>query len=267
MRNSNGLGWVRLHRKIEENPIWMMETFSKGQAWVDLFLNANFKENTFSIRGNIVTVKRGQLGWSELTMAKRWRWSRNKVRRFLNWLETEQQIKQQKNSLTTVITIINYDEYQNETEQQTEQQKDSRRYTNNNDKNEKNDNKLAKASTRVETLGESRNSKTLPIPETNTSMSTDVFAKVHGNEEVNKVINKLSELTPTGKLDGTKLDNRRRAYNLLQSYGIDTVLKAIGNIPGSFYEGKITTLRKLGNHLNELLALKKKGGGTIISWK
>lgn len=138
-------GWVRLHRQIEDNELWFLETFTKAQAWIDLFLNANHTDGSINIRGNILPIKRGQIGWSELTMMKRWRWSRDKVRRYLGMLETRQQIIQQKSPLTTVITILKYDEYQkNDTTDQTteRQQKDNRRYTNKNVKNvnnEKND--------------------------------------------------------------------------------------------------------------------------------
>lgn len=123
-----------------ENDMWFAEPFTKGQAWIDLFANANHEAGSFWVRGNEVKIERGQIGWSELTMCKRWCWSKNKVRRFLNWLETEQQIKQQKSFITSIITIVNYDIYQGDidkTEQQTKQQKDSRRYTNKNDKNDK----------------------------------------------------------------------------------------------------------------------------------
>lgn len=116
MKDYQNKGWVRLHRKIEDNPLWLMEPFTKAQSWIDLFLNANYKDGQISIRGNFVLIKRGQIGWSELTMARRWRWSKNKVRRFLKWLETEQQIVQQKDRyLTTIITILNYETYQNDT--------------------------------------------------------------------------------------------------------------------------------------------------------
>lgn len=116
MKDYQNKGWVRLHRKIEDNPLWLMEPFTKAQSWIDLFLNANYKDGQISIRGNFVLIKRGQVGWSELTMARRWRWSKNKVRRFLKWLETEQQIVQQKDRyLTTIITILNYETYQNDT--------------------------------------------------------------------------------------------------------------------------------------------------------
>ena len=116
MKNLKNKGWVRIWRKIEDNPIWFLEPFTKAQAWVDLFLNANHKDGFIDIRGNIVTIERGQIGWSELTMAKRWKWSKNKVRRYLKWLETIQQIVQQKDRyLTTIITILQYEDHQNDT--------------------------------------------------------------------------------------------------------------------------------------------------------
>lgn len=105
-------GWVKLHRKFFNDPLWLAETFTKGQAWADLFGNANHKPRKRWIRGVEISLARGQIGWSEVTMSKRWKWSRNKVRRFLKWLELSQQIEQQKNTVTSVITILNYDKYQ-----------------------------------------------------------------------------------------------------------------------------------------------------------
>ena len=132
-------GWVKLHRQIEDSGLWLLEPFTKAQAWIDLFLNASHKNSSFSIRGNVIDLKRGQLGWSEITLSVRWRWSRNKVRRFLNYLKTKQQITQEKTFITSIITILNYDKYQSdETTDDTaeRQQKDSRRYTYKNDKND-----------------------------------------------------------------------------------------------------------------------------------
>lgn len=138
--NNSNKGWIALHRTICDNDLWFLEPFTKAQAWIDLILNANHSDSTINIRGNMINIERGQIGWSEITMAERWKWSRNKVRRYLKWLETKQQIKQQKlYKLTSITTIINYDRYQmkQQTEQQTIQQKDNRRYTNNNDNNDK----------------------------------------------------------------------------------------------------------------------------------
>jgi hypothetical protein len=146
-------GWIKLHRCLVENSLWNSEPFSKGQAWVDLLLIANHKESFFYKRGNKITVKRGQVGRSEVELSDRWKWSRNKVNKFLKDLEKEQQILIIKSTITQVLTIVNYDTYQEkeqQTIQQTIQQKDSRKTaegtteeqqkdTYNNDKNVNND--------------------------------------------------------------------------------------------------------------------------------
>lgn len=134
-------GWFRINRKLFDNEIWQIKPFSKGQAWIDLIGGANHTDGSFFIRGNEIKIKRGEIGWSELTMTERWGWSRNKVRGFLAFLENRGQIGQQKiHKLTTTIRIINYDKYQNDTTDDTteRQQKDNRKYTNKNDNNEKN---------------------------------------------------------------------------------------------------------------------------------
>jgi hypothetical protein len=134
-------GYIKLFRKIQENDQWLSEPFTRSQAWIDLILLANYKPGVIRVRGNRVEVKRGQVGWSQVALANRWKWSRGKVRRFLKELEkNEQQIVQQKSSITSLITIIKYDEYQgNGTADGTTdgQQTDSRRYTNNNSKKDK----------------------------------------------------------------------------------------------------------------------------------
>ena len=107
MRDLKKKGWVRLHRQVEDNCLWFLEPFTKAQAWIDLFLNANHKDGIISIRGNIISIKRGQIGWSELTMCKRWKWSRGKVRRFIKLLKTIQQIEQHTTPVTTILTILN----------------------------------------------------------------------------------------------------------------------------------------------------------------
>ncbi len=105
-------GFVLLHRKMFSNKMWLSEKFTKAQAWVDLFANANHAPGSFYVRGNEVKIGRGQLGWSIENMAQRWRWNRKTVMRFLSVLEQGQQIGQQRTRLTTIITIVNYDKYQ-----------------------------------------------------------------------------------------------------------------------------------------------------------
>jgi hypothetical protein len=144
-------GWIKLYRQIQDNPIWTSESFTRGQAWVDLILLANHEDGYIYVRGNKIQVKRGQVGWSQKRLSQRWSWSRSKVRKFLKDLEEEQQIKQQKNNVSSLITIIKYKDFQKK-EQQSKQQRDSRetaeeqqRDTNKNEKNNKNDKKRESA--------------------------------------------------------------------------------------------------------------------------
>lgn len=136
-------GWIRLHRCSFKNHLYFSEPFTKWQAWVDMLLLANHDDGVITKRGIRVIVERGQIGYSEVSLAKRWMWSRDKVRRFLKYLEfgdkndtakngkTIQQIIQQKTNTTTLITIVNYEKYQ-DTIQQTIQQSVEKRYLNKN---------------------------------------------------------------------------------------------------------------------------------------
>lgn len=107
-------GWFKIYRRLTESDFWVSEPFTKPQAWVDLIALANHKPGTVWIRGVEIYVDRGQTARSELTLAKRWKWSRNKVRKFLKWLKKEQQIEHQKTNVTSLISIVNYDHYQAE---------------------------------------------------------------------------------------------------------------------------------------------------------
>jgi len=109
--------WVKLHRNLLVNDLWRSEPFTKGQAWVDLLLLANFSDGFFFNRGIRVDVKRGQVGMSELQLSLRWRWSRTKVKSFFLLLEKEQQIVQHRNNVNSLITIVNYDLYQTKNQQ------------------------------------------------------------------------------------------------------------------------------------------------------
>jgi DNA replication protein DnaD len=146
-------GWVKLYRKIVDNPLWTSEPFTKGQAWVDLLAMANHKDNKMFINGQWIEVKCGQLHTSELKLAARWKWSKNKVTRFLDVLKMDGMLL--KNSTTggttngTTLTLVNYGFYQggettNETTneptngQRSKQRTDNARNINKNDKNVKN---------------------------------------------------------------------------------------------------------------------------------
>jgi len=112
-------GWFSIQRSLLSSPLWLSEEFTRAQAWIDLIGLANHTEGFIRVREARVTILRGQLGWSQVALGHRWDWTRNKVRSFLNELEKDGKIEQQNNSLTTIISIVNYDHYQ-----KTEQRED-----------------------------------------------------------------------------------------------------------------------------------------------
>jgi hypothetical protein len=108
----NVSGWIRAHRALSDHDLWLSEKFTRGQAWMDLLLIANWRPGRILKRGIWVDLKPGQIGWSLESLAKRWRWSKGRVMRYLNELQTDTQIELQKNNVTTVITITNWGKYQ-----------------------------------------------------------------------------------------------------------------------------------------------------------
>lgn len=104
--------WAAVQRKLIKSDLWLSEPFTRGQAWVDLILLAAYEPGFIRIRGVKVEYQRGQYATAERFLCERWTWSRGKLRRFLDELETEQQIVQQKNNASTVLTIVNYNHYQ-----------------------------------------------------------------------------------------------------------------------------------------------------------
>ena len=105
-------GWIKLYRKITENPLYFSEPFNRSMAWIDMLLIANHSDNYFFKRGIRVEVKTGQIGYDLDSLAKRWKWSRGKVERFILMLENDNQVVRQKTNVTTLISIVNYKEYQ-----------------------------------------------------------------------------------------------------------------------------------------------------------
>ena len=107
-------GWIALHRSIQDNALWNEKPFSKGQAWVDMILMANHAPNDILLGNEIITLKRGQFHTSELKLAERWGWSRNKVRSYLTLLESQKMSTAKGTTKGTTITIENYTLYQDE---------------------------------------------------------------------------------------------------------------------------------------------------------
>ncbi len=152
MTDEKKTGWIKLSRKMIDDSVYLYQKFTDGQAWIDLIFLAAFKDGQINVSGKRIEIKRGQVGYSQKSLARRWSWSRGKVKRFLNFLENEHRIEQVNEQLDkrlkTIISITNYHDYQfNEqvngqvNEQLTDNSRTSNGTVYKNDKNEKNEKK------------------------------------------------------------------------------------------------------------------------------
>lgn len=108
-------GWIKLHRQIADNPIWFdSEPFDRRSAWIDLLLQANHERRQFLSNGQMLTLEPGQLITSIPILAKRWKWSPNKVRRFLRLLDGSAMSHTDGSARGTLITIVNWGKFQGE---------------------------------------------------------------------------------------------------------------------------------------------------------
>lgn len=141
-------GWIKLHRKIQEHPFFIEKrSFSKFEAWVDLLLLANHKDNKVLLGNELILVEKGSFITSELKLMERWRWSKTKVRSFLKLLQDDNMIIKKTDKKKTTLTICNYCDYQH-SETTKEPQKDHVKTTKepqkDTNKNVKNDKELNK---------------------------------------------------------------------------------------------------------------------------
>ena len=120
MKEIDNKGWIKLHRKILDNPVICKdgETFA---VWIYLLLNATHKEMDVIFKGKRVTLKPGQLIIGRKKIASELKVNEYKVQRILKLLENEQQIAQQTSSRNRLVSILNWNKYQ-ETAQQDAQQ-------------------------------------------------------------------------------------------------------------------------------------------------
>lgn len=103
-------GWIKLYRKILENPL--IEKPSYLSLWVILLLKANHKDNPMIWNGKKILVKEGQFITSRNKLSIQSGIKESTIERILKYFEKEQQIEQQTNTKCRFITITNWKNYQ-----------------------------------------------------------------------------------------------------------------------------------------------------------
>ncbi len=117
--------------EVFDDPLWTADKFTKGQALIDLYRLAQFKDGLVIKRGIAIQLKPGQVGWSMESLRKRWRWGIGKVRRFLNTLELTGQIELQKTNVSKTITLLHWINNDMANKHANGKQTKSKRYPNN----------------------------------------------------------------------------------------------------------------------------------------
>jgi len=184
-------GWVKLHRKMLDNPI-IMKDAEHLAVWMYLLLNATHAEYPALFRGKKITLQPGQLITGRKSIASTLVVSESKVTRILSAFESEQQIEQQTSNKNRLITVVNWDKYQL-CDQQNEQQMNNNRTTteqqlntNKKNKNVKNDKNV------INTYSD--------IPNLNTAIQEFVkfrksIKKPMTDNAVKLMLNKLNKMT------------------------------------------------------------------------
>ena len=112
-------GWIRLHRKLKGSFLW--DDPERLKWWIDLLFRARHTDGEVIIKGRKVAVRRGECVVSITTLSREWGVNHRTVKRFLNLLESAEQISVRTTNLTSFISITNYDAHQGGDDKSTEQ--------------------------------------------------------------------------------------------------------------------------------------------------
>lgn len=118
-------GWIKLHRKILDNPI-VCKDADHMAVWVYLLLHATHEDRQALFKGEKIVLHPGQLITGRLKIAAKLSVNESKVKRILTEFKNDQQIDQQPSNRNSLITILHWDDYQ-KSDQQTDQQMTSKR--------------------------------------------------------------------------------------------------------------------------------------------
>lgn len=121
-------GWIKVYRKLSEKAFYKKDS-EKVHLWIHLLIKATHDGREEMLGGKPIFCKAGQFTTGRNQLVKETGINRSKVERILDYFENiEHQIEQQKTNTNRLISINNWNEYQNN-EQQSEQQVSNDRAT------------------------------------------------------------------------------------------------------------------------------------------
>ncbi len=104
--------FVLLHSCIWDSPDFKDEPFTEREAFMWMVAKAWHKPTVVRYKSLTLDLSRGQFACSRRDLANKWGWHDSKVGRFLKRLQKVGNIEPEANQGVCVITICNYEKYQ-----------------------------------------------------------------------------------------------------------------------------------------------------------
>lgn len=214
-------GWIKIHRKLLENPIASKSNYMN--VWIHLLLMANHEEEKcFIWNGQNIKQKAGEFITGRKQLSKNTGIPESTIEDILRYFEKEEIIRQHKTTKYRLITILKWDLYQ------------------------KTDNKATTEQQQSDTIKNNNNYKN------NTSKKEFLQTT-----QINELISLFKEVNPMYK-DLFKRKNERDAINdLAEQLTYDKLKSIIEHLPDIInkpYAPKITSPLQLKRDLGKLVA-------------
>ena len=104
-------GWIKLHREMKGSKVWYY-THGQFRVWMTILMSVNWTESWARFNGDEVKLEPGQMVTSRSHLVEESRTSKSVVRDTLTKLEKDEMINMERSSEGTLLTVLNWGEYQ-----------------------------------------------------------------------------------------------------------------------------------------------------------
>ena len=115
-------GWIKLHRKTLENNACVKDADHLA-IWCWILLKASYSSEEQWFGGELINISEGQFLTTLREISDSLKINPSKVNRVLHFLESEKQIEKRSSNKKTLITVVNWDNYQLKEKQFEKQEK------------------------------------------------------------------------------------------------------------------------------------------------
>ena len=103
-------GWIKTYRDLANH--WLAQDLEKLGWWIMLLLKVNYEDKKVLAGSRLIELKSGQIIASLSFLASLWKTSKRTAERFIDLLEQEQMVSRCTSQKVTILTICNWDTYQ-----------------------------------------------------------------------------------------------------------------------------------------------------------